>query len=358
MDAHARLALLGRLLRAASHELNNPLTTISGFAQLLHERAEDPQIRGGVQEIMEAAAAASAYVAGLGRLAGGITPGGTIELASLVDQALALVSYELRAAGVVLSKVGPDRAAVVGGSPGQILEALLHLFVDALDGLAGLAAVTRGVQRITVSTGIGGDSVTLVVTAESEAVHWEAAGVHPPGRWMGLDRCRSLIESLGGSLEFRVVGGSRAARLRFPLVEQPEGAVGEPGRSACRPLTLLVADDDAGMRMLLHEMLEGVNVAVTAVASAEEAVATALRIRPHRLLIDLRMPGGGGQAVWERLSALDSEIARRIVFVTGDALNERSRAFLDSTGRALVAKPFRIEQLRSALDLNGGERPS
>lgn len=63
------------------------------------------------------------------------------------------------------------------------------------------------------------------------------------------------------------------------------------------------------------------------------------------------MPGGGGEAIWTKLSAAEPELAERIVFVTGDAANDRAQAFVGRTGRKLVWKPFRIEQIREALEL-------
>ncbi len=431
MDGHARLALIGRLLPAAVHELNNPLTTISGFAQLLAASTDDPRIRADLAQIEAASTTASRYVAGLMRLMGRAREVSIADLSQTLDEALSLLGYELRRGGIAVETRKTDRPLPIAAPVGLLLEAVLHLLVDRLDRLEGAAPAGEpsrarpdagdagaGRRRLLVATEAADGGGVLVAVGDS-GVAGDASGSRTPdddraavpaSGWFGLDRCREIAEALGGALEVDAAGGAaavaRAIRLRIPLVgadgqptagggaARPEGAAappdlaagartqlenapgggGRPPVSAGRgespqgaapavgppasvagaevPLRVLVADDDPGIRYVLAELLRSDGLVVETAGSADEALAEALRTRPDRLLVDIRMPGGG-RALWEGLSAADADLAGRVVFVTGDSGDDGTRAFLEATGGRLVRKPFRIEELRAALGLGG-----
>lgn len=66
-------------------------------------------------------------------------------------------------------------------------------------------------------------------------------------------------------------------------------------------------------------------------------------------LCDWKMPGLNGQQVYERLSSINPALTRRLIFVTGDVINERMRQFLESEKRPCLSKPFVIGELRAAI---------
>jgi hypothetical protein len=56
-----------------------------------------------------------------------------------------------------------------------------------------------------------------------------------------------------------------------------------------------------------------------------------------------------GRWVWERLRTEQPALAARLVFVSGDSVSEETRAFLHSTGRPLLRKPFALDRLEAVL---------
>jgi len=111
---------------------------------------------------------------------------------------------------------------------------------------------------------------------------------------------------------------------------------------------VLVVEDDAGHRELLREELTEAGYPVTAVATAEEALA-ALRERTFSLVIsDLRLPGADGFAVLERIRTLVP--APGFIMLTGFGTIDQAVAALKAGADDFLTKPIDLEHLRIAAD--------
>jgi len=76
-----------------------------------------------------------------------------------------------------------------------------------------------------------------------------------------------------------------------------------------------------------------------------DALAT-LRQRTYDVIIcDLKMPTVDGMTLFGRVSAEMPQLARRIVFVTGDVAGTETERFLESSGCRWLPKPFRLREL-------------
>ena len=63
------------------------------------------------------------------------------------------------------------------------------------------------------------------------------------------------------------------------------------------------------------------------------------------VLMDLRMPGLGGEALYRELCLRKLHMAQRVVFVTGDLQSDAARLFLAEAGRRVIGKPFQLDDL-------------
>jgi CheY-like chemotaxis protein len=63
------------------------------------------------------------------------------------------------------------------------------------------------------------------------------------------------------------------------------------------------------------------------------------------VLMDLRMPGLGGEALYRELCQRKPAMAGRVVFVTGDLQGDAARGFLTEAGRRVLGKPFQLDDL-------------
>jgi len=114
-------------------------------------------------------------------------------------------------------------------------------------------------------------------------------------------------------------------------------------------LRILVVDDEASVRVSLQRYLAGRGHEVETTASGQDALARLRGGSYDAVIVDMRMPDLSGEQLFERLRSDDPAHAERVIFTTGDLVNEQMRRFLDGTGRPCVAKPFEFASFDQAL---------
>ncbi|PYO72599.1 MAG: hypothetical protein DMD64_10445 [Gemmatimonadetes bacterium] len=114
-------------------------------------------------------------------------------------------------------------------------------------------------------------------------------------------------------------------------------------------LRVLVVDDEASVRVSLQRYLSGKGHQVETTASGEDALVRLKGSKYDAVILDMRMPDLSGEQLYERLRSSDPSHAERVIFTTGDLVNEQMRRFLDGTGRPCVPKPFEFASFDQAL---------
>ena len=100
---------------------------------------------------------------------------------------------------------------------------------------------------------------------------------------------------------------------------------------------------------LLAEFLELEGYEVDRASDGREALAL-VHLRAYSLIVsDVRMPDVDGPALYYELRVVSPEMARRIVFVTGDITNDETRRFLDETCSRYLEKPFTMAAFRAVV---------
>ena len=117
-------------------------------------------------------------------------------------------------------------------------------------------------------------------------------------------------------------------------------------------MDILVVDDDLTTRKMLRFVLEqqGGHRVVEA-ANGLEALRTIERGPSviELVISDMVMPVMGGAELYKHLSEADSGLARRVIFITGDTVAPETRRFLERVDNAVLAKPFRLRDVRESV---------
>ena len=113
--------------------------------------------------------------------------------------------------------------------------------------------------------------------------------------------------------------------------------------------TIIVVDDDPGMRESLEGLLRSVGLQVKALASVPEFVKEGRPEGPACLVLDVRLPGRSGLDFQRELSAADIHIP--IVFITGYGDIPMSVQAIKGGAAEFLTKPFRDQDLLDAIQL-------
>ena len=113
---------------------------------------------------------------------------------------------------------------------------------------------------------------------------------------------------------------------------------GAPGVKA------LVVDDEPHIVELLKECLEEEGYEVDGAATASQALDLIRRTSYDFMILDIMLPDMDGIMAHERIRALDPDLARKTIFVSGWVKSPEIREYLTSIG-SFLPKPFSIDEL-------------
>lgn len=108
---------------------------------------------------------------------------------------------------------------------------------------------------------------------------------------------------------------------------------------------ILVVDDEPAIRALIARALSQEGYLVDVAADGQKAWRMIQIKRYVGAIVDLKMPGVGGQEFWERLKTLDERLMSKVIFMTGDIVSHESRGFVAATGNPIIEKPFDLVEV-------------
>ena len=129
-----------------------------------------------------------------------------------------------------------------------------------------------------------------------------------------------------------------------------------PSLPAPASLPILVVEDEPAVLELMRTALERGGYSTVAAASGAEALKLLAAGEYLGVITDMRTPGGvSGAGVLAWIGAHRRDLLARVIFVTGDTVNEDTAAVLRDTGAPCVEKPFRVQQLLAMVEKTFGK---
>ncbi len=226
-----KLAALGELVAGVAHEVNNPLTGISAFAQLLLEDDLSGEQRESVSLMKREADRAVSVIRDLLAFARKTGPRSVmVDMNDLVEQTLRLRAYGMRSTGVILETSLDPALAPVRGDDRQLQQVLLNLIVNAEHAMA-----STPVRQLAVTTRNEGSRVVVEVrdtgtgmTPEVQKRIFEPFFTTKPegtGTGLGLSVSYGIMQSHAGTLSAQsVVGTGSTFRISLPASIAADGA--------------------------------------------------------------------------------------------------------------------------------------
>jgi two-component system NtrC family sensor kinase len=354
-----KLATMGNLLAGVAHELNSPLSVILGQVGLFSQTGVDPKARARVKDIGEAAERCVRIVRSFLTMARRHPPErGHVSLNDLLREAVELLSFELRIASIEIVYDLERDLPLVWADGHQLRQVIVNLVTNARQAVQDsapprqLRLATRYDERRS-SVGIEVADSGPGIPAEVRARVFEPFFTTKPdgeGTGLGLALVRGIVEGHGGSIEIESAPGEGARFIiSLPLGAPPESQEESGELQAAGPVvgkSILIVDDEPAVASLLAEALSRDGYKVDMAANGAVALRM-LGARDYDLIIsDSGMPELNGRELYREIERREPRLSRRFVFVTGDILNPRTRAFLAETGAPQLEKPFTVESVK------------
>ena len=109
-------------------------------------------------------------------------------------------------------------------------------------------------------------------------------------------------------------------------------------------------DDEGGLQLLVRAILEHSAYLVDVARDGLEACTHVRSTKYDAIICDILMPNMDGAAFYGALLEIDEQQARRVLFVTGADLDEKTKTTLRDSGQPLLHKPFEINEFEEAVD--------
>jgi PAS domain S-box-containing protein len=359
-----RLSSLGEVVAGVAHELNNPLSGVMGYAELLRPHIREPELLRDLQRIVESAARCERIVFKLLSFARKQETSKKYQnLNDCVAKVLDLKSYHLRSSQIeTVLELDPELPETCFDFH-QLEQVILNLINNADQAIASLK--TPG--RIVLRTGSRDGQVFLEVEDNGPGVPKAVRErVFDPffttkdvgqGTGLGLSVSYGIVREHGGRIELRPVSEDGGARFTvfLPLVAAAPEADEEIEPQLDRPelplrgRRILVAEDEPMVLELFSRVLSGDGAEVTLARDGEEAWKHLAQGDYDLVVTDLRMPNLSGQQLYEKVAGERPEMLRRFVFSTGDLAREQTLAFLQGLPNRILTKPLEVETVRRVL---------
>jgi len=362
-----KMEAVGQLAGGIAHDFNNHLTVILGHAEELRESLPPGSTQSAELEAIVAAVERSAALTQQ-LLAFARRQAIDVQLLDLGDVVRGMQDMlrRLLPERIELSVELADDAPSVLGDRGQVEQVVLNLLLNARDAIEGSG-------RIRIETRAGPLAEKLIDRAPEEhprryavlSIGDDGKGMDeavrgrifepffttkPAGRGtgLGLATVHGIVHQSDGAIRVE----SHPGRGTLVSVYLPEADPSQVARVAQAPLVpspqsregrVLLVEDDASVRRLSRRALEVAGFQVLEAEGGEQALRLAADDAPDVVVTDIVMPGMSGLELADRLAARHPGVP--VLFVSGYAEDAAENRLALSTGRELLGKPFRPQQL-------------
>jgi two-component system NtrC family sensor kinase len=228
-----RLAAMGQMIGGFAHELNNPLTSILGMAELLQETETSESSRKQLVTLHQQARRAAEIVQNLQYFARPPAPGRSpVNLSELIQRTLHLQAYPLRKSNITVDFLQDPTLPAVMADPNQLMQVFLNLILNADQAIRE----SRDKGTIRIRLGRNPDSVWVMFQDDGPGISTEVLPhifdpfftTRRPGRGtgLGLSICKTLVREHNGNIEAATAqGGGAVFTITLPVTSTREPAL-------------------------------------------------------------------------------------------------------------------------------------
>jgi signal transduction histidine kinase/CheY-like chemotaxis protein len=358
LNLTSRLASIGEVAAGITHEINNPLTSVIAFAQMLSQKEFPEDTKEAIDVINDGAERIANIVDKLLTFARRHKKGREyIDINDIINSIVEMRSYEMRNNNIeIILDLLPDLPRTMANI-GELQQVFLNIVINAEQAIL-LSKYKEG--KICIETGVIGDNIRINIIDDGPGIPEEyIEKLFDPffttkdengGTGLGLSISYGIIKEHGGKIYAQSPEGQGATFvIELPIIKQESpdetspSTSNRPGKTAIS--NILVVDDENHICVALDKLLSREGHNVETIRVAEKALRRVQQCEYDLILLDIKMPGIDGIEFYKRLGDIKPSLQQKVICITGDIISSRNKEFLDHTGIPFIAKPFGIDEL-------------
>ena len=352
-----RLASIGELAAGVAHEINNPLTVVAGFAEVLMGRRLRPPASDYVKRIYVESQRVARIVTNLLSFARRHEPYKQyVCVTTVLEEALEMKAHDLKVNNIRVTRQWSADLPFTMIDVHQLLQVLVNVLANAEHAITG----AHGGGEIILSAVATADKIQISISDNGPGIAPEHLHkIFDPffttkslgeGTGLGLSICHGIIRRHSGEIWAESQPGAGTTfRIELPILHCQEDSDSDQEQvvdTSGQKQRILVVDDEPAIRDLVCQVLAADGHTTEQSADSREALQM---IRNHRydcIIMDLRMPDISGQQLYQKIVDTNPGMAHNVVFITGDIVRRETREFLEATGNPVFSKPINMMGLR------------
>jgi len=354
-----KMSAVGQLIAGVAHELNNPLTAILGYAQLLETEGLNARAQDFVGKLFKQAQRTHRVVQNLLSFARQRKPQrDEVDLRKVLEETLTLREYDLKSNNIQVQTEMPSEPAMVVADPHQIEQVFLNIINNAVDAI--LETGRNGSLKIRILTQNG-----HVCAQFSD----DGAGIKDPkrifdpfyttksvgkGTGLGLSICYGIVKEHGGDI-LASNNPDAGATIEVKLPAVVAAAVAEPANPAPRTHEsaisgrVLLAEEEEAVLEFERDVLSGAGATVATCQKAEDVKTRMLSEAVDTIIMSGNMAGqwtAKESYAWLKENCPGME--KHVLYTFSNGVEPTDgRTFLQENGIPYLVKPFEVAELIS-----------
>jgi two-component system cell cycle sensor histidine kinase/response regulator CckA len=366
-----KMKAVGQLAGGISHDFNNQLSGILGYADLLrHKLTDNPELMSYVDAIITAgqrSAGLTAQLLAFSRQGKYLSV--PVDVHAIIDETVQMLERSIHKNIKIITQFEAPRA-VTTGDPAQLENALLNLAINARDAMPTGGELVFSTSLIELDESFHaenifdirpGQYIQIRVTDTGEGMSREMLQrIFEPffttkekgkGTGMGLASVYGAIKNHKGAVDVRSqIGKGTEIVLYLPSTYEEVSKIDENKENVSHfSARVLLVEDEMYVRNAVQKMLEALGCRVVTAENGMEAVEiykTAFR-EFNLVILDIIMPGMGGKETFIRMRAINPDIVA--IVASGYSDEGEVREILDEGVKRYIPKPFDSRGLAEAL---------
>ncbi len=360
-----RLRALEQVAGGIAHDINNSLSAVSAFSELILKNARDDDTREWARQVSNAAGDITGTVRRLRQFYGdpvGETTKEAIDVLRLVQDVVTMTRPKwhddaLRRQKEISIGVQASAEPIIYGDPAALRSVLVNIIFNAVD-----AIPTKG--QIRAAVGQENDLAVIEIHDDGEGMNHEQTlrclepfySTKKDGSGLGLSVSHGIVRHHHGQLDIESEpAAGTTVRLRFPVIDGDSTAASPRTATAqargditavLRGKRVLYVDDDDAARLSINALLSSLGMVVETASNGLRGIEVFRSGAFDAVITDLSMPGLNGRQL---AAAIKQQQPTLPVIAVSGWLSEDATVVDDPEPDHMLSKPLTIDQLTETL---------